>query len=324
MSIDNTRLASADRYTGALRQLTARQGPVVQLAGTAQCVQARAAPERRPDRRSSGRARKYAAVPARDRPGARWRLQRNAVGTAEAALGSAGSAMQDFRTLVIQAGNGALNASDRASIAQQLTGLRAQLFELANSDDSNGLPLFAGLGSSARPFTDAGGGVAFDGLPGQAAAGAQAVPATFDGHATWMDVPSGNGVFSIGRSPAGSGVYSDAGQVVDPSALTGHGYRVQFAGAGGTLQYDVIDHNGGTVVQSGQPYQAGKAIVFDGLSLTPNGIPADGDALVIEPSRPHRPVRRARPGDCRGARCTQRRGVGPRASRRRWCRSTPA
>ena len=285
MSVDTTRFASADRYAGTLRQFTARQS---QLSG----LQEQLSAAKRVLRPSDDPA----AVAQAERANTRlWRLatdqralevQRNAVGTAESALGHAGSAMQDFRTLVIQAGNAALSTGDRAGIAQQLTSLRAQLLELANSEDSNGLPLFAGLGSSARPFADVGGGVAFDGLAGQTATSTQSVPAALDGHATWMDVPSGNGVFSIAQAPAASTVYSDAGRVLDPSALTGHDYRVQFASTGGVMRYDVIDtSNGGTLVQAGQSYQAGQPIVFEGISLTANGSPTDGDALIVAPSQ---------------------------------------
>ncbi len=284
MSIDNTRLGSADRYASAVRQLTARQGQLSSLQEQLSAGKRVLRPSDDPTAAAQAeRANTRLSRVATDQRA--LEAQRNSVSTAEAALGHASSAMQDFRALVIQAGNAALAPSDRASIAQQLTGLRAQLLELANSDDSNGMPLFAGLGSSARPFADAGGGVVFDGLAGQAAAGAQSVPAALDGHATWMDVPSGNGVFSIARSPADASVFSDAGQVVDPSALTGHGYRIEFSTAGGTTQYDVIDSTGGAVVQSGQPYQAGQAIRFDGISLSAGGTPMAGDALTVAPSQ---------------------------------------
>ena len=82
-------------------------------------------------------------------------LQRNAVATAESTLGDATSALQTLRDLVVSAGNPTMSPANRSSIAQQITGLRDQLFGYANKQDSNGIPLFGGLGSSGAPFTDA-------------------------------------------------------------------------------------------------------------------------------------------------------------------------
>lgn len=72
--------------------------------------------------------------------------------------------------------------------------------------------------------------------------------------------------------------------MVDPSALTGHGYRVAFSVANGVTTYDVIDTTTQATLKSGQPYTAGQAIEFAGISLTASGVPADGNALTVAPS----------------------------------------
>lgn len=284
MSGDSTRLSSANSYGNAVRLLTTRQA---QLSGLQEQLSAGKRVLRPSDDPTAAaqaeRASTRLARVATDQRA--LEVQRNAVLSAESTLGDAAGALQDFRMLVVQAGNGALSGADRASIAQQLTGLRDQLVGLANSGDSNGMPLFAGLGSSAQPFLDRAGGVAFDGLAGQAAAGAQSVPAALDGQAAWMDVPTGNGVFSVAQLPANSAaVHSDAGRVVDPAALTGHDYLIRFDNAGGAASYDVIDSTSGATLQSAQPYHAGQAIVFDGMSLVAAGTPGAGDALQVRPS----------------------------------------
>ncbi|RYY48996.1 MAG: hypothetical protein EOO24_67225, partial [Comamonadaceae bacterium] len=122
------------------------------------------------------------------------------------------------------------------------------------------------------------------GVAGQAVTSDVSVPGALDGFSTWMDVPTGNGVFTIAQTAGTSAVWTDAGQVRAPADLTGHAYRVQFSSVGGSMQYDVLDLTAGTTVLSGQPYQAGAAISFDGLSLVARGTPAAGNALDIAPS----------------------------------------
>lgn len=214
-------------------------------------------------------------------------VQRNAITSAEATLGDATRLIQEMRDLVVSAGNGSYNAGDRTIIAEQLRGLRDQLFSLANRTDTNGVPLFGGLGSASTPFTDTPTGVVFNGTPGQHASTEVALPSTMDGQAIWMTIPSGNGTFNATLNGANTGaVWTDPGQVVSPSALTGHNYSINFTVAGGVTTYDVVDTTTAATVVSGQPYVDNQAIQFDGLSLVAHGIPANGDSVQITPSTP--------------------------------------
>lgn len=277
-----TRISTANTYDNAVGQLMSRQSTLSQL----QAQLSASKRVLRPSDDPTAAAQAERAVTRQSRVVSEQRaleVQRNAITEAESTLGSAVSAVQDFRTLVVQAGNGALSATDRASIAQQLATLRDQILGYANTKDSNGLPLFAGLGSTAAPFVDSG-SVSFDGISGQAGASDVGVPSSLDGFATWMDVPTGNGVFTIAQSGTATNVSTDAGQVRSPAALTGHSYRVQFSTSGGTTTYDVVDLSTGTALQTAQPYTTGQAIGFDGISFTASGTPAAGDALTIAPS----------------------------------------
>jgi len=280
---NSTRLASANTYDNALGQLTTRQSRMSRLQEQLSASKRVLRPSDDPT--AAAQAERAITRQARVTTDQRaLEVQRNAMSNAESTLGDALQAVQEFRTLVVQAGNSALTATDRGSIAQRLSTLRDQILGYSNTKDSNGLPLFGALGSTAAPFVDQGGGVTFDGLAGQAAAGDVAVPATLDGHAAWMDVPTGNGVFTVTQANAGAQVWSDAGQVSDPAALTGHGYRIDFAVTAGVASYSVIDTNTSAVIQSAQPYVAGQSIRFDGLALVAQGTPATGDALLIGPS----------------------------------------
>ena len=86
----------------------------------------------------------------------------------ESVLGSITSLLQDVRTTAIIAGNGALNSTDRAALATDLSGRYQQLLGLANTVDSNGQYLFSGYQGGVRPFTaQANGTIDYNGDQGQ-------------------------------------------------------------------------------------------------------------------------------------------------------------
>ncbi|MDO8250875.1 MAG: flagellar hook-associated protein FlgL [Rhodoferax sp.] len=217
--------------------------------------------------------------------------QSSSITLAESTLGDASSLMQSLRDLVVSAGNGGLNGSDRASKAQDMKSLRDQLFALANRPDANGIPLFGGLGSASTPFTDTAGVVTFNGIAGQRTSTDVAVPGAMDGQAIWMNVRSGNGTFDVALNGSNTGTVStDAGQVISPTAVTGDKYSVTFIVAAGVTTYDVVDTTvpptrpALPALPVGQSYVAGTAIQFDGLSFVANGAPANGDVVQLSPS----------------------------------------
>ncbi|MBL8386774.1 MAG: flagellar hook-associated protein FlgL [Hydrogenophaga sp.] len=216
---------------------------------------------------------------------------RTSMEQAEAALGEGSDLIQRARDLILSGGNATYGDTQRKDLANQLEGLRDELFSVANRQDSAGRSLFGGLGGSSTPFVEAfgggGGQVRFDGQPGQQAATDVRLPQAIDGFQTFMRVPQGNGTFVLqqGASNAGS-MRSDIGQVTNLSALTGHDYRVDFADVGGVMQYSVTDTTTSTPVagQTGITYQAGMEVAFDGLSFQLNGAPKAGDTLDITPA----------------------------------------
>lgn len=220
--------------------------------------------------------------------------QSNSIMLAESTLGDATSLVQRLREFVVTAGNGAYSPSDRTTIAQEMTGLRDQLFALANRADSNGSPLFGGLGSASVPFVDSTTGVSFTGVGGQRASTEVTVPGAMDGQAIWMNVPTGNGTFNVALpvAPAvlnAGTVSTDTGQVVSPAALTGHNYSVNFSVTAGVTSYNVFDDtidptHAGLPTLAAQPYVDGQAIQFDGMSFVAHGAPANGDVVQISPS----------------------------------------
>ena len=208
---------------------------------------------------------------------------------AESALGDALGIMQRMRELVTQAGNGATGDANRKIIATELRGLREQLLGIANQQDGLGGYLFAGQGGTGAPFVQGPAGIEFKGVPGgMAATATEELPLYLDGAATWMQAPTGNGVFATSYAGAvapahDTRMWINAGQVVTPSALTGLGYELSFTGsasAGFTVSVEDDDGNVQTL-----PYVSGQALEFDGLSVTLAGTPVPGnDVFKIEPS----------------------------------------
>jgi flagellar hook-associated protein 3 FlgL len=79
---------------------------------------------------------------------------RSALQQADGAVSAAIDETQAARELLTQARNGTLSASDRANIAKQLQGVRANLLAIANRPDGTGGYIFGGAGATSAPFVD--------------------------------------------------------------------------------------------------------------------------------------------------------------------------
>lgn len=110
---------------------------------------------------------------------------RSSLQQAESTVGQMGDVLARFKELLVQGGNSTLTASDRRSLAQEMRGLREQLLNLANTQDSEGNALLGGLGTlngSGKPFADVfPGGVQYQAIEGQQAATETGLPNRVDG-----------------------------------------------------------------------------------------------------------------------------------------------
>ena len=210
----------------------------------------------------------------------------NAMTLTESALGDAGGLLQQAREALVAAGNATYTDAERAGVANQLADLRQQLFAVANRTDGSGTYLFGGQGSTQAPFSDAPGGVQFQGTAGnvQAASG-DALPLTVDGDTTWMRARTGNGVFTTRAVTSTGSAWIDTGSVSDPSALTSSTYSIQFSVAAGVTTYSVLK-DGAATAQTNLAFTPGQAVQVDGMSATITGQPANGDAFELAPSTP--------------------------------------
>jgi len=236
--------------------------------------------------------------------------QKNTVTSAESTLGDVTSALQSIRTLVVNAGDAIQTPADRKTIATQIQGLRDQIFALANAKDSNGLPLFGGLGSAQSPFVgpnSSGADYVYNGLSGQGTSTTTAIPATIDGARAFMSQPATDGIYNVtvgnptsstGGIPNSRTLTTSGITVTNSTLVNGSAYTLNVTGVDSTtvpgtttVTYDITENPnvGGpyTGITASYPSNAtGNFTVtaMPGLSMTVTGTPAVGDTMTVTPS----------------------------------------
>jgi flagellar hook-associated protein 3 FlgL len=219
---------------------------------------------------------------------------RNALSEEETALASITGVLQDAKTLIVAAGNGALSDSDRKSMAVELSARIEDLMGLANSKDGGGNYMFGGYQTSAQPFSATNGSATYTGDQGQRllqVGPSRQIAMSDSGDAIFENNRTGNGRFVTSASPAntGAGVIT-GGNVADITQLTGHEYTLTFHvdAVSGKTTYQVVDAADPTasaLVPAPDPeYVSGETISFKGMQFQISGKPADGDEFTMNPS----------------------------------------
>jgi len=230
---------------------------------------------------------------------------------AEGTLGEITTAMQSIRTLVVNAGDASQTAADRSTIANQISQLSAQVLSLSNTSNSNGKPVFGGLGSATTPFTEPStnnNSYTFNGLPGQTSSSNNSIPATLNGEAAFMNQPSTDGVYNVTIDNDSTGTPSpiDNTRTLTTSAVTvsnaaqvnGSAYSVSVTGVDSTTTpgTTTVTYNITENPNVGGPYDGITASFptdatspsfavtgMPGLAMTVNGTPEVGDTFNVAP-----------------------------------------
>lgn len=296
-----SRLSTANTYDNALRNLQSKQTALANLQENLTSGKRVVVASDDP----TGAAQAERALTRLNRIAADQRAlesQRNSIVTAESTLGDISDAMQNFRELLVSAGNGAHTYAERKTIALQLNGLREQVLDLANRKDTNGLPLFGALASAVKPFVGPASTTpdySFDGLPGQRVSTEVSIPFTLDGDSAFMHQPARDGVYNVTMStiPTGRQLGTNNATVNNIALVNGASYSIAITAVDTTttpgttvVSYDVTETPPGTVtpqVAPGYPstQTASIAVVgMAGLSMTINGTPAVGDTITVDPN----------------------------------------
>lgn len=296
------RLGTANMYDNALRNIGARQSSLSNLQEnlTSGKRVVRASDDPVSAAQAERALNRLARIQTEQRA---LETQRNAIAQGESSLGDAVSLIQNFRELTVSAGNAALTPADRATIANQLQGLREQLQEVVNRKDTNGIPLLGALGSALAPFTgplSTSPDYDFQGLPGQTASSGVTVPGTLDGDSAFMFDPTRDGAYTAGVSTISNGrqLTTTAVTPVDRSLITGQNYTIAFSAVGpgattgtSTASYTVTNTTTGVssaaVVVPDFPSNKPVTVSISGipgLALDVTGTPANGDTIALKPS----------------------------------------
>lgn len=216
---------------------------------------------------------------------------RSALSQEEVSLNGVQSLIQDVQGIAIAAGSGANTASDRATYADQLQGRLDDLVALANSSDGNGGYVFAGYGAKSPPFVQNGATVNYNGDQGQVqlqVANARKLAINDAGSSVFTGIATANGTFATAANGGNTGTATiNNGSVVDPSALTGRNYSLDFAvTTAGVATYTVTDQTAvpPAAVVSGASYVPGEPITVAGMQFAISGTPGDGDQFTVKPS----------------------------------------
>jgi flagellar hook-associated protein 3 FlgL len=301
-----SRLGSANAYDNTVANLTTRQDNLSNL----QQVLSSGKKINTPSDDPTGAAQAERALNRLSRIATDQRAldaQRNSIASAETTLSNATDTLQQIRDLVVNAGSGALSSSDRKTLTNQIIGLRDNLLTMANSQDSNGQPLFAALGSALKPFVapaSAGLDYTFSGLPGSSAAGTYAIPGALDGDSAFMLQPSRDAGYNVtvaGATPS-SNLATGAITMSNSAVVDGSTFAISVTGfAAGTVSYTVTTTPPVTIPVTPTPAPilgtatwtaSGGYTIADvpsgngmpGLSLNVTGTPAIGDSLSVTPN----------------------------------------
>jgi flagellar hook-associated protein 3 FlgL len=207
----------------------------------------------------------------------------------ETALENVGNIIQRIRELALQGNNATLSDEQRGYLAEEMRGLQDSLLQTGNTTDNNGQYLFAGNQGDTTPFVrTATGSFQYQGDEGQRLLQIGTTHRIADGDpgsAVFTDIRNGNGVFSAKDDALNSGSGRVASStVVDKTLYADHSYTIDFVDNAGVMEYSVTDTTLGAVVVPATAYVPGSSIAFDGVSLTIDDQPADGDRFSVAPS----------------------------------------
>jgi flagellar hook-associated protein 3 FlgL len=220
----------------------------------------------------------------------------SSLGLEDSTLGSVTSVLQDINSLLVQAGTGTLNDSNRQALAKELQGDRDTLMSLANTTDGAGNFIFSGFQAGSPPFSNqSGGGVTYTGDTGTRmiqVTGTSSIASGDNGASVFLSVLGG----LAQPVPAGAATNTGTGTIVNPVTISTTGaptnnnpYSITFSSdpATGALQYEVDDTSTTppTQISVNQPFTADQPInLGPGMSVQISGTPAPGDSFTVTPA----------------------------------------
>lgn len=210
------------------------------------------------------------------------RAAMDALSMTEGTLQGVTATLQDIKTLMVQAGNGALSNTERQFIATELQGRYDELLGLANTRDGVGNYIFAGYQNTTQPFAASTSGATYSGDQGQfklqVHTGRQ-MEVYQNGSEVFQQISSSK-TFSTGLGTPATGAISKA-TVFDVDQLTGSGYNITLDATG--TNFTVTTNATPAVMVLTGPYASGQPIQVQGLEFTISGAAAN-DVYTVRPT----------------------------------------
>jgi flagellar hook-associated protein 3 FlgL len=205
--------------------------------------------------------------------------------TESSALTQVTNQLQTLRDLALEANNGVLSSSDRASIATQAVQIQNSLLSLANTTNGNGEFIFGGYSAQAQPFSLTATGATYNGDQGQRQvqiAAGQTVADGDNGDTVFNNIKTGNGTFQVTAAAGNTGTgLIGAATVTSPAAYVAGNYNITFTDP---THYTVTDSAVPPNPVSSGTYTDGGTITFNGQQITLSGSPAAGDSFAASTS----------------------------------------
>ncbi|RTR39329.1 flagellar hook-associated protein FlgL [Shewanella canadensis] len=199
----------------------------------------------------------------------------------ESKLGTAEKLVGSTREQVLRAVNGGLADSERQMIADELKGTLDELLNVANSKDESGNYMFSGNETGTQPFAfDATGNIVYSGDNGvrqSVVASGVTIGTNIAGDSAFMNAPSGMGDYSANYLATQAGDFKVESATVPPP-ITPAGQTYTFTMVGADLE---IRDATNTLVQTEVNFDPSNPIVYNGLEVKVDGMPADGDEFSI-------------------------------------------
>ncbi|WP_298188028.1 flagellar hook-associated protein 3 [uncultured Pseudomonas sp.] len=219
----------------------------------------------------------------------------NSLSQEETTLNSVNTILQRVRELAGQAGNGAISAADRKSIAAELGQREDELLGLMNTRNARGEYLFSGFQGKSQPFVrESDGSYSYQGDEGQRKlqiASSLNLAISDNGKKIFQNITNAERVSSsLTVSPAGSTLSVSNALVQDEVAFAATpafpeaGISVVF-GNPDAASYEVFKYGTATpALATGKldsnPDQSDK-LVFRGVTLQFDGVPVGGETVVV-------------------------------------------
>ncbi len=275
------RISTAGLHNGAITQMLARQADLAktqtQVASGKRVNTPADDPVAATQIMSQSQTRSQLAQYAKNADAATSRLN-----VYEQAFADASSLLQRVRELAVQANSGAMDSSARSSINTELQSRVKELQDLGNRRDANSEYLFAGLSTQTQPFSRGATGVGYAGDAGVRAVQVspdQRITDGFSGMQAFLDIPEGNGTFTVTQGVHAGASSIDTGQVTNAANWVPGTYTIEFTSPAAWQVKDATN----TVIASGA-YSSGGAITFNGVQVTVTDTPTTGDTYVIAPA----------------------------------------